>query len=137
MKRIIGTVLAIVVTAVVTRAQDPAKTDADKYRVVLDNAQVRVLDYSDKPGDKTSMHSHPNHVVYALTSFSRKFTLPDGKTMVREFKPGEVFWLEAQTHAGENVGQTDTHVIIVELKESAKEAAPETKGVPKAAKSGQ
>ena len=28
-------------------AQDAANTDGDKYKVVLDNAQVRVLEYRD------------------------------------------------------------------------------------------
>ena len=31
-------------------AQDPVKTD--KYRVVLDNDRVRVIEYHDKPGEK-------------------------------------------------------------------------------------
>ena len=28
-------------------------------------------------------------------------------------------WLPAQQHAGENIGDTDTHVLFVELKDSA------------------
>jgi len=28
-----------------TSAQDPAKTDSDKYKVVLENERVRVLEY--------------------------------------------------------------------------------------------
>jgi hypothetical protein len=32
--------------------------------------------------------------------------------------PGQVFWLPAQVHAGENIGTTDTRVIFVELKSS-------------------
>ena len=32
---------------------------------------------------------------------------------------GRSVWLAAQEHAGENVGETDTHVIFVELKEPA------------------
>jgi len=41
-------------------------TDPDKYRVVLDNEHVRVLDYIDHPGDKTSLHHHPDFVLHAL-----------------------------------------------------------------------
>ncbi len=107
-------------------AQDPVKTDADKYRVVLENERVRVLEYRDKPGDKTTMHAHPDFVVMARSAFKRKLTLPGGKTMVREFKPGEVMWTDAQLHIGENVGDTDTHVLIIELKEPRK--PPQTGG---------
>lgn len=101
-------------------AQDPVKSDGDKYKVVLENERVRVLEYRDKPGDKTTMHAHPDFVVTARSAFKRKLTLPNGKTMVREFKPGEVMWSDAQSHIGENVGDTDTHVLIVELKEPRK-----------------
>jgi hypothetical protein len=32
---------------------------------------------------------------------------------------GKVGWLSAQQHYAHNIGQTDTHVIFVELKEGA------------------
>jgi hypothetical protein len=32
---------------------------------------------------------------------------------------GKVGWLPAQQHYAQNIGQTDTHVIFVELKEGA------------------
>jgi hypothetical protein len=101
-------------------AQDPAKTDSDKYRVILENERVRVLEYRDKPGDKTTMHAHPDFVVVSRSAFKRRLTLPGGKTAEREFKPGAVMWTDAQSHIGENIGETDTDVLIIELKESHK-----------------
>lgn len=101
-------------------AQDPAKTDSDKYKVILENERVRVLEYRDRPGDRTTMHMHPDFVVVARSAFRRRLTLPGGKTMVREFKPGEVLWTDAQSHIGENIGETDTHVLIIELKQPRK-----------------
>jgi len=103
-------------TSVTTRAQDPVKTDGDKYTLVLENERVRVLEYRDKPGDRTTMHQHPDFVLYAIGPFTRKLTFPDGKEMTREFKAGDVIWMKAQKH----IGETDTHVLIVELKEGAK-----------------
>jgi|RhiMetdeSRZDD1v2_1073273.scaffolds.fasta_scaffold2894732_1 beta-alanine degradation protein BauB len=102
-------------------AQDPAKTDSDKYKVVLENERVRILEYRDKPGDKTTMHAHPDFVVVTQSAFKRQLTLPGGKTMVREFKPGEVMWTDAHSHIGENIGETATHVLIIELKEPRKQ----------------
>jgi quercetin dioxygenase-like cupin family protein len=97
-------------------AQDAVHTDGDKYRVILENDCVRVLDYRDRPGDRTHAHRHPDFVLYALAPFRRTLTLPDGKALRREFKAGDVMWSDAQTHVGENVGDTPTHVLIVELK---------------------
>lgn len=97
-------------------ADDPVHTDGDKYKVKFENARVRVLEYRDRPGEKTHQHRHPAFVLYALSSFKRKITLPDGKVIMREFKAGEVLWSDAQTHIGENVGATETHVLMVEMK---------------------
>ena len=71
----------------------------------------------DHPGDKTTHHIHPDFVLYALGDFQRRLTFPDGKSVTRDFKTGDVVFMKAQTHIGENIGKTDTHVIIVELKE--------------------
>jgi beta-alanine degradation protein BauB len=110
------TALAALTTSAV--AQDAVQTDGDKYKVILENACVRVLDYQDAAGEKTHQHTHPAFVLYALTPFKRTLTLPDGKVLKREFKAGDVMWSEAQTHIGENIGRTPTHVVIVEIKQS-------------------
>lgn len=117
----------VIVIASGVRAQDPAKTDPDKYTVVFENERVRVLEYRDKPGEKTTMHRHPAFVLYAFSPFKRTLTLGDGKVLTREFKTGDVMWSEAQTHIGENIGKTDTHVLIVELKEPVNKTIQDTK----------
>ena len=107
-------------------ADDAVKTDPDKYKVVLENERVRVLEYRDKPGQKTKMHTHPDFVLQAIAPFKRKLTLSNGKTVTREFKAGEIVWMNAQGHIGENIGETDTHVLITELKEIAGKKTVET-----------
>lgn len=96
---------------------DPTTTDPDKYKVVFENDRVRVLEYRDRPGDRTSDHSHPDSVMVTLSSFERRLISGDKAVEVSK-EPGEVNWLSAQTHAGENIGETETHVIFVELKEA-------------------
>ena len=119
------TALFIATVAVFTApacAQDPLHSDGDKYKAILDNACVRVLEYRDQPGDRTQRHTHPAFVLYALAPFKRTLTLPDGQVLSREFERGDVMWSPAQTHIGENVGSTPTHVLIVELKPGAANA---------------
>jgi beta-alanine degradation protein BauB len=107
-------------------ADDAVKTDPDKYKVLLENERVRVLEYRDKPGQKTHMHTHPDFVLQAMAPFKRKLILSNGKTMTREFEAGEIVWMNSQSHIGENVGDTDTHVLITELKEIAGKKTVET-----------
>ena len=41
---------------------------------------------------------------------------------------GETRWLDAQTHSGENIGNTPSHALFVELKDSAKPAGDASLG---------
>lgn len=98
-------------------APDPTTTDPDKYKVIFENDRVRVLEYRDAPGQRTAPHHHPDFVLYALSSFRRNLTFPAKElTVTRDVRAGDVLWGDDQIHIGENVGTTETHVIMVELK---------------------
>lgn len=107
---------------------DPATTDPDKYKVIFENDRVRVLEYRDEPGQKTSPHEHPDSLMYTLSSFQRRLIGGSGESRDVALEPGEVRWLDAQTHSGENTGSTPTHVLFVELKELRETAAGGTLG---------
>ena len=94
---------------------DPIETNPENYKVVFENDQVRVLEYSDHPGQMTNPHQHPDSVMYTLSSFSRRLHA-NGTTRDIDVEVGTTGWLPAQIHAGENIGQTDTHAIFIELK---------------------
>ena len=98
---------------------DPAVTNADHYTVVFENERVRVLEYFDRPGDVTTPHQHPDSVMYTLTSFRRRIA-SGGVQRDVELAAGTTAWLPAQQHHGENTGDTDTHVMFVELKDPAR-----------------
>jgi beta-alanine degradation protein BauB len=105
-------------------AQDPLPLYPDNYTVLLENEQVRVLDFRLRRGATERSHSHPAHVVYVVAPFEVRFTFPDGRTGRRRAAAGDVLFSEAVTHATENMGGTDAHGILVELKTaSAREAA--------------
>ncbi len=95
---------------------DPVVTNPDYYKVVFENERVRVLEYTDKPGDETTPHAHPDSVMYTLSSFRRRLSSGEAKRDV-EMVAGTTGWLPAQQHSGLNTGETETHVIFVELKE--------------------
>ena len=96
---------------------DPTTTDPDKYKVIFENDRVRVLEYRDEPGQKTSPHEHPDSLMYTLSGFQRRLIGESGAGREVALEPGEARWLDAQTHSGENIGSTPTHVLFVELKE--------------------
>jgi quercetin dioxygenase-like cupin family protein len=116
MKKFIPIVCISMLSLTAATAQDPVKVDPAHYKVLLNNAHVRVLDIHVQAGEKTPMHSHPNYVVYSFNDATVKFTLPDGKTKTSTIKAGEAKWRAAETHAGENVGKKEIHVLNIELK---------------------
>ena len=116
MKKVIPIVGMSVLAAAVASAQDPVKVDPRHYKVVFDNQYVRILDVRQKPGDKSPMHSHPNHVVYTLAGSTLKFTSSDGKTNTVTNKAGQAVWRNAETHTVEIAGKTESHALDIELK---------------------
>jgi quercetin dioxygenase-like cupin family protein len=119
MKRVIASVVAVVVmagAAVIVRAQDAAKVDAKHYTVAFENDQVRVLKVHYGPGEKSTMHSHPNTVAVFLTDAKGKFTFADGKSEDFNTKAGDAIWNEAKAHIPENTGDKAWEVVLVELK---------------------
>ena len=109
-------------------ADDPTRTDPDKYKVIFENDRVRVLEYRDEPGEATSPHRHPDSVMYTLSSFERKLVAEDGQSRDVTLEAGEVRWLDAQVHSGENVGSSPTHVLFVELKDPGQPGSAGTLG---------
>ena len=56
--------------------------------------------------------------MYTLSSFRRRVS-SGGRAVELDLSAGEVRWLHAQEHVGENIGETPTHTLFIELKEPA------------------
>lgn len=95
--------------------RDPVVSNPELYRVVLENDRVRVLEYRDRPGDRTTPHRHPDSVMVTLSSFRRRLIGGAGEVEV-ELQSGVTRWLAAQEHSGQNTGETESHAIFIELK---------------------
>jgi beta-alanine degradation protein BauB len=106
---------------------DPVETNPEHYKVIFENDRVRVLEYTDKPGERTTPHLHPDSVMYTLSSFRRRLVSGEVRREV-ELEAGTVGWLPAQQHHGENIGDSGTHVLFVELKEPATTARGSEEG---------
>ena len=87
------------------------------YGLLLENDKVRVMEVCLKPGEIAPMHDHPdNHVVYVMKDAKFKLSSPDGKSAEINMKSGNVVWMEAGPHETENVGETDGHNLVIEIK---------------------
>ena len=97
-------------------AQDPVVVGPNIYKVIFENEKVRVSEITFKPGDSIPPHSHPDHFVYVLTAGKLAISRPDGTTQDFEGTPGQIVWINAETHWAKNTGDTEFKALVVELK---------------------
>jgi hypothetical protein len=117
-RQAVALLAALGVSAEEAQAQDAVTADPRSFRVVVDNASVRVLEYKSRPGLGVcgqGLHYHPAHVTVSLTGAKLKKT-ENGKVSLVDIPPGHVFYADAETHAAEIIGGSGTRTYIVELK---------------------
>ncbi len=116
--------LALSFAASTANAQDPVKVDPENYKVLYEDADVRVLRYDDVPGHVVPKHTHPYpYRVYVITNATREFRSLDdkGEECQKSATPTKLFANDELvrgpvTHCEANVGTTPTHLIIFEFK---------------------
>jgi quinol monooxygenase YgiN/quercetin dioxygenase-like cupin family protein len=125
LNKMLVAVFSLILFAGAAVAQDPVPLYPQNYKVLLENDRVRVLDFQLKKGAKEDFHAHPAAVTYVIAPFKIRFTFPDGSTRIREAKAGDVFYGDALTHASENIGDTDAHGLLIEMKSAMKSVSSE------------
>jgi quercetin dioxygenase-like cupin family protein len=99
------------------KVPDVLESAANAYTLLLENDRVRVLEIRLKPGEKAAMHNHPgDHVIYVLNGAKMKLSFPDGTSDEFDLKTGKALWMEAGSHATENIGKTEAHNLAIEIK---------------------
>ena len=117
MKKIFGMIYVFIfLFTSISFAADPVKVGPNIYKVIFENEKIRVSEVTFKPGDKIPMHSHPDHFLYVLEAGKLILSYPDGHTSDFDAKAGQIVWIKAETHAGENVGTTEFKALVAELK---------------------
>jgi beta-alanine degradation protein BauB len=100
----------------IAQAQDPAKVDSAHYKVIAENATVRVLKITYPAGAKSVMHTHPDAIVVPLIAGKMRFTMADGKSEERELPADGALYTPSETHTPANVGTSAMEAILVEFK---------------------
>ncbi|RTL57573.1 MAG: hypothetical protein EKK37_16190 [Sphingobacteriales bacterium] len=110
----------------------PAELDAliaapQHHKLLFENEWVRVLDTNIKPGEETNLHTHQYPASLYILSWSNfirydaaRNVMVDSKALGLNFSSGTALWTGALTpHSLKNVGDTDLHVLSVEIKTTA------------------
>jgi hypothetical protein len=117
--KILGVSSIILLSASIAAAQDATKVDPTHYKIVFENAAVRILKISYGAGEKSVMHAHPDALVVPLSATKMRFATPDGKSEDREMANESALYTPAGTHSPSNVGTTRMEALLVEFKTPA------------------
>jgi quercetin dioxygenase-like cupin family protein len=117
-----GMFVTIVATmfSVAALAQDSAVVSPSINHVLVDNAHVRVVKSTFKPGASEGTHTHPAGWYIVTKGGTLKITKADGTSEEWKAKTGEQSWQEFEgAHQATNVGKGVFEYIYVEVKSAA------------------
>ena len=112
-------VIGALLSPVAVQAQDPVKVDPTHYKVVFENASVRVLKISYPVGGKSVPHAHPDAMVVALGPSTVQMAMADGKIEKSDLARESAMFTPAGTHTPTNVGKTPVDALLIEFKTAA------------------
>ena len=97
--------------------QDVLTVIPENYKLLFENAFVRVIEARVPPGTEEKPHRHMRGVSVCMTEYTvESRILPDGQWVRSDRKLGTVYWSESSLHVLRNVGKTTSHTIRIELK---------------------
>lgn len=119
---LIGILMFVIGYAVSTFTRtdnDLTEVSPDMYRPVFENELVRALEFTLRPGETESMHTHSSPAfIYYLKDADYVHTTEDGTAHNVSVKAGEAVWRKRITHEVTNTGSNDIVCIVVEIKQA-------------------
>ncbi len=96
---------------------DVVKSTPDKTKILLENEYVRVIEYSLKPGEKDSTHTHPPKTSYVISGGTLRVYPENEKPFDAEEVAGTADWASKRgKHYVENIGKTTVTILLTEIK---------------------
>jgi hypothetical protein len=105
--------VSVMVSSTGTFAQEKTSSPG---KVLLDNERVKVSETKVKPGEKNEMKMRDDRVTVPMGPAKFRFHYPDGKTEDIEYKTGTPIFRKKGMSQAENIGSTESHSVIINLK---------------------
>ena len=104
-------------TKIDTGEIDFVESSPDKAKIILENEYVRVIEYSLKPGEKDSAHTHPPKTSYVISGGTLRVFPENEKPFDAEEVKGTAEWADKRgKHYVENIGITTVTILLTEIK---------------------
>ncbi len=96
---------------------DFVKSTPGKTKILLENEYVRVIEYSLRPGERDSTHTHPPKTSYVISGGLLRIYPENGNPFDVEEITGNAEWSDkVGKHNVENIGKTTVTILLTEIK---------------------
>ena len=99
---------------------DALTASPENFRLILENDDVRVLEYTLLPGQRDRRHTHPQRVAHVISGGQLRVGFPDGTHRDFDEIAGTSAWSKpSPLHDTQNIGTTPIKILLVEVKQHA------------------
>ena len=96
-------------------ALEPLTVGAKFSKKLHDTLNVKMYEFTLKPGDSAALHAHPDHTVYVLQGGKALISFNGAAPQEMELIAGTGFISAALTDAGKNIGTTTIKLIVTDI----------------------
>jgi quercetin dioxygenase-like cupin family protein len=96
-------------------AMEPLTVGAQFSKKLGDTLNIKMYEFTLKPGDSAAMHTHPDHTFYVLQGGKLAVTFQGKGRQVLDLKPGMGAISGPLSDAGKNIGNTTIKLLINDI----------------------
>ena len=96
-------------------AMEPLTVGAAFSKKLHDTLNIKMYEFTLKPGDSAALHSHPDHTVYVLQGGKLAVTFQGMGRQIMDLKTGTGFISGALSDAGKNIGNTTIKLLVTDI----------------------
>ena len=96
-------------------ALDPLTVGAQFSKMLSDTLNIKMYEFTMKPGDSVALHAHPDHLVYVLQGGKGLISFNGAPPQEMELTAGMGFISGHLTDAGKNTGTTTIKLLVADI----------------------
>ena len=96
-------------------AMEPLTVGAAFAKKLHDTLNIKMYEFTLKPGDSAALHTHPDHTVYVLQGGKLAVTFQGLGRQVMDLKTGTGFISGSLSDAGKNIGNTTIKLLVADI----------------------
>lgn len=94
---------------------EPLTVGAQFSKKLGDTLNIKMYEFTVKPGDSAALHTHPDHTVYVLQGGKLAITFQGVGRQKLDLKTGTGFISGPVSDTGKNIGNTTVKLLVTDI----------------------